>query len=120
MPERSADSRREALNKFMADRKLKAGPWAKSAGIPAPTLYGFLNGSTDDMGTGVYEALASAAGASVDQLLGHTDDVRDQILATIERLLQSEDYTDITVPLVCQAAQARQRAIATADCFPHA
>ncbi|MEE9590800.1 MAG: TetR/AcrR family transcriptional regulator [Hyphomicrobiaceae bacterium] len=107
MSKRDAESRRQALLAFMESRKLKPGPWAKSAGVPPTTLYAFLQGRTNDMGAGVYEALAVNAQCSVDELLGNTDEARDRILRAAERLFDERPMEQVTTSAICKAAKVR-------------
>lgn len=107
MTKRDAQSRREALRRFMDRRDLKPTPWAKRAGVNPNTLNSFLTGKSQDMGTAMYEALASDAGASVDELLGHTDDAKMRILATVEQLLSNHEVDEVTIPLICERADIR-------------
>ena len=53
--------RRERLRVFMAKNNLKAGPWAKAAGLSENVLYNFLNGHNDTLSLETYSKLAAAA-----------------------------------------------------------
>ena len=106
---RSSAERREALKTFMSDNGLKPGPWADKAGVNRNTLYSFLRGQSDDMSAGTYEALASAAGVTIDQLLGHDDRIRVGILNAAERLLDEHRVNELTIKDVCEAAGVEPR-----------
>jgi DNA-binding Xre family transcriptional regulator len=62
---------REALLKFMQERRLKAHPWAQKAGIRSSTLYNFMGGKSAALTTDTLQKLAKAADSTVDELLGN-------------------------------------------------
>jgi len=110
MSKRNPESRREALIAFMELRGMKPGPWARASGVPPTTLYAFLQGRTNDMGAGVYEALAAEAQTSVDELLGNIDEARDRILRAAERLFSERPIEQVTTSVICDAAKVRASA----------
>jgi cyclic pyranopterin phosphate synthase len=68
----SAPDERAALRDFMVKRRLRATEWAKSAKVPVGELYAFLNGRSRALGADTARALARAARASVDEMLGRS------------------------------------------------
>ena len=61
---------REALRRFMSDRRLRPTEWAKSAGLPVNELYGYLSGRSRGLPQATAERLAKAARASLDEMFG--------------------------------------------------
>lgn len=64
------EARREALRRFLAERKLNANALARKAGITPSALYNFLGGSSKSLSHDVLVKLAAAANARVDDLIG--------------------------------------------------
>jgi cyclic pyranopterin phosphate synthase len=65
-------SERDALRKFMSDRRLRPTEWTKQAGVPVSELYGFLSGHARGLAPESAERLAKAARTSVDAMLGRS------------------------------------------------
>ena len=65
-----ASSEREALRRFMSERRLRPTEWTKSAGLPVNELYGFLAGRSRVLSSSSAERLAKAARASVEEMFG--------------------------------------------------
>jgi cyclic pyranopterin phosphate synthase len=63
-------SEREALRRFMSERRLRPTEWTKSAGLPVNELYGFLAGRSRALKPSSAERLARAARASIDEMFG--------------------------------------------------
>lgn len=61
---------RASIRSFMAREGLRVSPWCTKAGITEGALRNFLNGESDAMGANNLELLATAAGATVGELLG--------------------------------------------------
>ena len=61
---------REALRRFMSERRLRPTEWTKSAGLPANELYGYLSGRSRALPEASAERLAKAARASVEEMFG--------------------------------------------------
>lgn len=68
--ERTPDEKREILRRFMQDRGLKPGPWAKQSGVSANSLYNFLNGYSEALDQRTYAKLARTAEVPSWQLSG--------------------------------------------------
>jgi len=66
----NTSTEREALRRFMTDRRLRPTEWTKSAGLPAGELYGYLSGRSRTLPDASAERLAKAARASVDEMFG--------------------------------------------------
>jgi cyclic pyranopterin monophosphate synthase len=66
----NASNEREALRRFMADRRLRPTEWSKSAGLPVNELYGYLAGRSRALPQDSAERLAKAARASIDEMFG--------------------------------------------------
>jgi cyclic pyranopterin phosphate synthase len=66
----NASSEREALRRFMTDRRLRPTEWTKSAGLPVNELYGYLSGRSRTLPEASAERLAKAARVSVDEMFG--------------------------------------------------
>lgn len=67
---RSADDKRDILRRFMNERKLKAGPWAKRAGVSANSIYNFLNGHSEALDLLTYAKLARVENVAASSLSG--------------------------------------------------
>jgi phage repressor protein C with HTH and peptisase S24 domain len=66
----AADSRRQALKRFMAAKGLKAKPWAAGAGLADGVVRNFLAGRASSLSGSTLEKLAKAADATVAELIG--------------------------------------------------
>jgi cyclic pyranopterin phosphate synthase len=66
----NASAEREALRRFMVERRLRPTEWTKSAGLPVNELYGYLSGRSRALPQASAERLASAARTSVDEMFG--------------------------------------------------
>ena len=66
----SPSSDRDALRRFMSERRLRPTEWTKSAGLPVNELYGFLSGRSRMLTQTSAERLAKAARTSVDEMFG--------------------------------------------------
>jgi phage repressor protein C with HTH and peptisase S24 domain len=67
---RTPEDRREILRKFMSEKGLKPGPWAKQSGVAANSLYNFLNGHSDALDHTTYAKLARTQQVPVWRLSG--------------------------------------------------
>jgi cyclic pyranopterin phosphate synthase len=66
----NASADRDALRRFMSERRLRPTEWTKSAGLPVNELYGFLAGRSRALSLSSAERLAKAARTSVDEMFG--------------------------------------------------
>lgn len=66
----SAEKRRQAFRRFMAEHNLKVRPWCKKAGVKPNNVYNFLNGHSSSLSIEVLAKLAKSAGAAIDDLEG--------------------------------------------------
>jgi len=57
---------REAFRAFMMARHLRPTEWARSAGVPAGEILGFLTGKIRTIAPATLEKLAQAAGCRVE------------------------------------------------------
>lgn len=64
------DELRAAINRFMEVRKLKPTPWAQSADVPESTFRSFLDGSARSPRFDTLKKLATAADASIGEMIG--------------------------------------------------
>lgn len=62
------DQRRRNFEAFIAARNLVTAKWAKDAEVGPSTIYDFLNGRSDSLGTKILAKLAKAAGVSQTDL----------------------------------------------------
>jgi hypothetical protein len=60
---------REAFRAFMKARRLTPSTWARSAGIPAGEVLGFLTGRTRAIAPANLEKLAQVAGCKIEDML---------------------------------------------------
>ena len=63
-----ADTRRESVRNAMRRAGINVNNWAKSAGVPASTIYSYLDGKTRSLREDTARKLAAAIGLSLDQL----------------------------------------------------
>jgi SOS-response transcriptional repressor LexA len=68
--ERGPDEKREVLRRFIVERGLKPGPWAKQSGVSVNSLYNFLNNHSDGLEPITYAKLARQAQVPVWRLTG--------------------------------------------------
>ena len=69
----NSTAEREALRRFMADKRLRPTEWSKSAGLPVNELYGYLSGRSRSLPDASAQRLAKAARVSVDEMFGRRD-----------------------------------------------
>lgn len=68
--ERTPDEKREILRKFIAERGLKSGTWAKASGVSQNSIYNFLNGESQALDLRTYAKLARTANVPVWKISG--------------------------------------------------
>ncbi len=69
---KTPDEKREILNKFIQDNKLKIAPWARSAAVDKNSIYNFLNGHSQSLDMMTYAKLARASKVPAWKLTGET------------------------------------------------
>lgn len=74
---------RHALRAHVKRRGITVNDWCRRAGIPARTVYAFLDGKTKDFGSARLIALADAERISVDQLIGRTSFDKQGLLEAV-------------------------------------
>lgn len=65
-----AERQRAAVRSVMEAKGLRASPWAIAAGVSSGSLYAFLKGRTNHLGTPLVARLAEAAGVPMAMLTG--------------------------------------------------
>ncbi len=65
-----AERQRAAVRSVMDAKGLRASPWALAAGVSSGSLYAFLKGRTNHLGTPLVARLAEAAGVPMAMLTG--------------------------------------------------
>ncbi len=74
---------RRALRAHVDKRGITVNDWCRRAGIPARTVYAFLDGKTKDLGSARLVALADAERVSVDQLIGRSSFDKQELLKAV-------------------------------------
>lgn len=71
--ESEPERQREALRRFMEQRKLRQHTWATKAGVASGALYAFMKGKSHALSLPVLTKLAAVEGVSVATLLGQSE-----------------------------------------------
>lgn len=103
----SKASPRDNFTRFMETRGLKPHPWATKAGIRSSTLYNFLAGTSASLSSDTLQRLATAAGATVDELLNGAAPAKkaapatapvEAVIGIFGRLFPVTEVDDVPLP----------------------
>lgn len=90
----SPDQKRDLLRKFMLDRRLRPGTWAKEAGVGKNSLYNFLNGHSDGLDLRTYAKLARVAGVPSWELSGEKPEITKPVEIIVAGHVQAGDFRE--------------------------